>query len=92
MFKCRVDGEPTPKVEWTKGKWRKMENAGPIKVWYDAETDQHIMEMADTKTKDAGTYTVTVSNEHGSDAAPATLMVTDKEEEVTDWKAALKKT
>jgi len=35
---------------------------------------------------------VTIENKFGSDTAPATLMVTDKEEDVQDWKAQLKKT
>ena len=44
------------------------------------------------QAKDAGTYTVTISNEFGSDSAPATLMVTDNEEEAQDWQSSLKMT
>jgi obscurin-RhoGEF protein len=89
-FRCVVDGEPTPKLEWSKGKWMKLTHGGHNKLSYDATTKQHILIISDIKSKDAGTYTVTATNEHGSVQAPATLMVTDKEEEVADWKAALK--
>ena len=92
VFRCRVDGEPEPKVEWTKGKWRKMENNSTTRVFYDEEVKQYVLEMDNIKPKDAGTYTVTISNEYGSDSCPATLMSTNKEEDVEDWKAQLKKT
>ena len=39
----------------------------------------------------AGTYSCTISNEYGSDACSATLIVTTSEEEAEDWKAQLKK-
>jgi hypothetical protein len=91
MFRCRVDGNPEPKVEWSKGKWRKMENNSKTRVFFDEETAQYVLEMDEVKTKDAGTYTVTISNEYGSDTCSVTLICTDKEEEVQDWKAALKK-
>ena len=68
----------------------KLQDGGRNKVYYDENTKQHVLCIKDIKPKDAGTYTVTVSNEHGSEQAPATLMVTDKLEEVLDWKAQLK--
>ena len=92
IFRCRVDGAPEPKVEWSKGKWRKMENNSKTRVYLDQETGQHVLELDGIQSKDAGTYTVTISNEYGSDSCPATLMATDKEEEAQDWKAQLKKT
>lgn len=92
IFRCRVDGNPEPKVEWSKGKWRKMENNKKTRVYFDEESGQHVLEMDDTKSKDAGTYTVTITNEYGSDTCSVTLITTDKEEEVQDWKSALKKT
>lgn len=48
------------------------------------------MEITDIKRKDAGTYLVKATNEHGSSDAPATLIVTDKPEEAEDWMAKLK--
>ena len=89
-FHCIVDGEPTPKVEWSKGKWMKLQDGGRNKVYFDENTKEHILCISDIKPKDAGTYTVTATNEHGSEQAPASLMVTDKMEEVVDWKSQLK--
>lgn len=89
-FRCKVDGEPKPKVEWSKGKWRKLETGGKIQAYYDEETGEHVLKMADVVEKDEGTYTVTATNEHGTEQAPATLMVTEFEEEAVDWKAQLK--
>jgi len=87
-----VDGDPTPTVEWSKGKWRKMSNDAKTRVHFDAAAGQHVLEMDQIKKADAGTYTVTIENKFGADSCPATLMVTDKEEDVQDWKAQLKKT
>ena len=62
------------------------------RVYYDETAQQHVLEMDNIVKKDAGTYTVTISNEYGSDDCSCTLMVTDKPEEAEDWKAALKET
>lgn len=69
-----------------------MENNKTTRVYFNEATGQHVLEIDNIKKKDAGTYTVSISNEFGSDSCPATLMVTDKEEEAQDWKSALKKT
>jgi len=90
-FRCRVDGDPKPTVEWSKGKWRKMTNDAKTRVYYDEPTEQHVLEMDQIKKNEAGTYTVTIENKFGSDTCPATLMVTDNADEVQDWKAQLKK-
>ena len=92
MFKCRIDGDPYPKVEWSKGKWRKIENNHKTRVYKDEATGQHVCEMDNCKGKDAGTYTVTISNHFATEACPATLMITKNAEEVEDWAASLKKT
>ncbi|GFS00818.1 titin [Elysia marginata] len=89
-FRCVVDGQPAPTVAWSKGKWMKIQDGGRYTVTADLNTGEHILQMRDIKNKDAGTYTVTASNEHGSEQVPATLMVTDKMEEMTDWKSQLK--
>ncbi len=78
-------------MAWTKGKWRKLENNTKTRVFFDEKTGEHVLEMDEMKNKDAGTYTVTITNEHGSETAPATLMVTDQVEEAQDWQASLKK-
>lgn len=68
----------------------KIQDGGRYCVFVDEATGEHVLQIKDIKDKDAGTYTVTASNEHGSEQAPATLMVTDKLEEVADWKSQLK--
>lgn len=79
-------------MEWSKGKWRKLQNNTSTRIFKDEETEQDVLEMDNAKKKDAGTYTITISNEYGSESCPATLMVTDKAEEAQDWVAQLKKT
>ena len=49
IFRCRVDGDPAPTVDWSKGKWKKMENDSITRVFYDDHTDQYVLEMDDTK-------------------------------------------
>lgn len=92
VFRCRIDGEPKPKIEWSKGKWRKLTNDAKTRIYYDEATGQHVMEIDNIKEKDGATYTVTISNEHGENTCSVTLIVTDKPEEAQDWKAQLKKT
>lgn len=91
-FRCRVEGSPPPTVEWSKGKWRKMTNDQKTRVFFDDESQEYVLEMDEIKKADTGTYTVTIQNKFGSESCPATLMVTDKEEDVQDWKSQLKKT
>ena len=92
VFRCRVDGDPTPTVSWSKGKWKQIKNNAKTRVYLDEQSGQHVCEIDDIVKKDAGTYTVNIENEFGSDTCPATLMVTDKPEEAEDWKASLKET
>ena len=92
VFRYRIDGEPQPTIEWSKGKWRKLTNDAKTRIYFDETTGQHVLEIDDIKEKDAATYTVTICNEHCEIACSATLIVTDKPEEVQDWKAQLKRT
>lgn len=90
-FRCKVDGEPKPKLEWSKGKWVKVTKGPKYDVFEDEATGEHVFILKNTVTKDAGTYTVTATNEHGSQQAPASLIITNKEEDVVDLKSQLKK-
>ena len=92
VFRCRVDGHPEPDVAWSKGKWRQMEASDTTRVFYDEVTMQYALEIDDVKAKDAGSYTCSISNAHGSDACSVTLMVTENEAEMDDWLSQLKKT
>ena len=61
IFKCKVDGQPEPDIQWSKGKWNKIKDGGRYKVYKDEKTGQNILEIEDIKRKDAGTYTVKAS-------------------------------
>ena len=86
-----VDGEPKPTIEWSKGKWMKIKPNDQYQVYQDEATSEYVFKIKDVKSKDAGTYTVTASNEHGSEQCPASMMITTKAEEVNDYKSQLKK-
>lgn len=68
----------------------KLSQGAKHNIFVDESTKENVIQIKDIKNKDAGTYTVTASNEHGTEQAPASLMVTDKLEEVMDWKSQLK--
>ncbi|WAR10976.1 TITIN-like protein, partial [Mya arenaria] len=90
IFQCKVIGEPAPTLEWSKGKWSKLKPSDKYSIFKDEETGLDILEINDIKKKDAGTYQVCATNEHGKVEVPATLIVTSNPEEAADWKAALK--
>lgn len=46
---------------------------------------------AGATTQSAGTYVVTIENEHGSEKCSATLIVTQDAKEMEDWMSQLKK-
>lgn len=88
-FAAMVDGDPRPSVSWTKGKIQIIES-DEIKIYYDDQLDVNFMEIVTSKTKDAGTYQVTASNEFGSVTEPVTLIITQNEDDVVDYKNMLK--
>ena len=90
IFRCLVKGQPEPEVQWSKGKWTKLKSGDRINIFKDQDTGEDVMEILDIKKKDAGTYNVTATNEHGTQQVAATLIVTSVPEEAEDWKAALK--
>lgn len=90
IFKCLIKGEPSPTIEWSKGKWAKLKPSDKYDIYTDEKTGEAVLEIKDIKKKDAGTYTVTATNEHGAEQEAATLIVTSNAEEAEDWKAALK--
>lgn len=90
IFRCLIKGEPSPTVEWSKGKWAKLKPSERYNIFKDENTLENVLEIKKIKKKDAGTYTVSASNEHGTEQVPVTLIVTSNPEEAEDWKAALK--
>jgi hypothetical protein len=88
-FATIVDGDPKPIVTWSKGRTQ-LNDSGEIKIYYDEQADAHFMEIANCKSKDAGTYQVTATNEFGEITAPVTLIITQNPEDVVDLKQMLK--
>lgn len=88
-FATVVDGDPEPVITWAKGR-NQVQEGGDIKIYYDEEIDVNIMEIANCRPKDAGTYQATATNEFGSDTAPVTLIITQNAEDVVDYKQMLK--
>lgn len=89
QFAAMVDGDPNPTVTWAKGKNPILEN-NDIKMYLDEQIGVHFLEIQNTKSKDAGTYQVTASNEFGSVTEPVTLIITQNAEDVVDLKSMLK--
>ncbi len=48
VFRCRVDGDPTPTVVWQKGKWRTLENNKVTRVYVDENTGTQRSQLTDT--------------------------------------------
>ncbi len=68
MLTCAVFGSPPPLVVWKKGS--EQLTGGRFRV-----TDEGHLEIKDVSLVDAGTYTCTASNQHGSDTATGVLIV-----------------
>lgn len=89
QFAALVDGEPTPIVTWAKGR-NAMTEDFETKIYFDEQLGVHFLELQNTKSKDAGTYQVTATNEFGSATEPVTLIITQNAEDVVDLKKMLK--
>lgn len=49
VFKCKVAGEPTPKVTWSKGqKILKTTADKNVEITYNKDTDEHVIVMKGT--------------------------------------------
>lgn len=89
QFAALVDGDPFPTVSWAKGRNPILEN-NENKIYFDEQIGVNFFEIQNTKSKDAGTYQVTATNEFGSVTEPVTLIITQNEEDVVDLKSMLK--
>jgi hypothetical protein len=89
VFATIVKGNPKPSVKWQKGRVS-IQESSEIKIYYEEESDMHCMEIDNCKTKDAGTYQVSASNEFGTETIPVTLIITKNPEDVIDLKNMLK--
>lgn len=92
VFGCRVSGDPYPIVVWSKGKNKPFtENTPKHTLYYDDELDAHFLEINQFTDDDAGTYTVTVQNAHGTVTKPVSCFIVTRPEEVIDYKSVLRK-
>ena len=92
VFGCRITGDPYPMVVWSKGKGKPFtENTNKYIFYYDEELDAHIFEINQCSQADAGTYTVTLQNVHGTVTKPVSCFLATKPEEVIDYKNVLRK-
>ena len=89
-FRCRISGDPYPTIVWKKG-WTEQKPGPKTRICHDEVSDEHVLEIDQIKKKDAGTYTVVITNKFGSEQCPATLMVTEDAKEAEDWASSLKK-
>lgn len=89
QFAAVVDADPAPVVTWAKGKVPVVEDA-ETKIYFDDQIGSHFLELLNTKSKDAGTYQVTATNDFGSASEPVTLIITKNAEDVVDLKSMLK--
>lgn len=88
---CVVDGIPKPKIKWMLKNRDIIALKDPrYKTLYDSELNAYFLEIQKCSTSDKGTYQVIATNDHGSETAAVTLNMTDKPEEVTDFKSTLK--
>ncbi|XP_055385446.1 twitchin isoform X34 [Condylostylus longicornis] len=71
-----LTGAPTPTVEWTVNGGLKLPQNHRTST--DTKSDQLTLRIEKSVRSDAGTYTVTASNEHGKDSADIQVIVVDK--------------
>lgn len=92
VFGCRVAGDPAPMVVWSKGKGKNFtENTVKYELYYDDDLDAHFFEINQCSRPDAGTYTVTVENIHGTITKPVSCFIVTRPEEVIDYRNLLRK-
>ncbi|XP_058051926.1 uncharacterized protein LOC131204554 [Ahaetulla prasina] len=67
QLRCNVNGNPSPKVTWTKG----SQDLGKL------PQALNVLKLSDLKLEDAGTYTCHASNEIGTNETSVELFVTE---------------
>lgn len=89
-FEVKVKGNPTPDVQWFRGKNR-IKSEGSFAITKSDEDQTYTLRIKDVKVDDAGVYKCVASNEAGSTPMQAKLSVKEKkvmpEFEGPDYKA-----
>lgn len=86
---CSFDGDPKPNITWS-FKNKEIKNDGKQKITYDENSNSSILEIEKCSKVDEGTYVATIKNIHGSESAIVSLVITENEDEVQDYKSFLK--
>lgn len=86
---CSFDGEPKPNANWS-FKNKDLKTDSKTKITYDNISKSSILEIEKCSKSDEGTYVVTIKNVHGSESAIVSLVITEDESEVQDYKLFLK--
>lgn len=75
VFKCKIQGNPVPKIKWSKG-LREIMAGGRFKILTDRAESTVMLVMTKCRSQDDGPYTLTIENEHGQDSVAVKLLVT----------------
>lgn len=89
-FGAIIDAKPPATVTWSKAR-NELSNSDEINIYSDESINAYFMDIVSCKSKDAGTYQITATNEHGTETCSVTLILTQNEGEVVDHKALLLK-
>ncbi|XP_067913687.1 immunoglobulin-like and fibronectin type III domain-containing protein 1 [Heterodontus francisci] len=73
-FRAAVRGNPEPTVIWN-FKEENLSNSNKYKIYYDRIMNEHILQIKQLATDDAGSYKCTVSNEYGEAKCTTNLNV-----------------
>ena len=88
---CKINGLPVPTVKWLlKGKEIADKDSKKYKSYFDQELKAHFLEIFACGNNDKATYQVVATNIHGSETAAVSLIISDRPEEASDYKSALK--
>uniref|UniRef100_A0A671KGA9 Ig-like domain-containing protein n=1 Tax=Sinocyclocheilus anshuiensis TaxID=1608454 RepID=A0A671KGA9_9TELE len=72
---CAFSGEPAPRIEWSRGGKKLPGEEESSRFHIETTEDLTTLIITGVKESDAGTYTLKLSNEHGSDMATVTITV-----------------
>uniref|UniRef100_A0A673JKG4 Ig-like domain-containing protein n=1 Tax=Sinocyclocheilus rhinocerous TaxID=307959 RepID=A0A673JKG4_9TELE len=72
---CAFSGEPVPRIEWSRGGKKLPGEEESSRFHIETTEDLTTLIITGVKESDAGTYTLKLSNEHGSDMATVTISI-----------------
>ena len=79
---CRIAGNPTPEIQWYKGKWGKLAAVGRISIGFNVQSGVSTLNIKKVQKPDKGLYRCVATNKNGSAEAEFTLNVCEKQQAV----------